>query len=263
MMNPFSEGDTVVITDAKGREYLQVLKRGGSFSTHRGTLSHDVVFGKRDGTIVTTESGARFSLFRPTFNQYVLNLKRKAQIIYPKDIGPILLWGDIYPGAVVVEGGAGWGALSIALLRSIGDQGKLITYEIREDFANMAARNIQRFIGEAPNHLLKLGNIYEGIEEKSVDRIVLDVPEPWRALPHAFDSLRSGGILLTYLPTIIQVREVCEAIRKTPHFEEPEIFEVTLRPWNVKGQSVRPVSWTFSHSAFITVTRKADTVIEL
>ncbi len=255
-MNPLSAGEDVILLDSKGREYLVTLKEGEAFSTRRGMLPHDLIIGREEGTVVTTERGDEYTAFRPTFNQFVLNLKRTAQIIYPKDIGPILLWADIHPGAFVVEGGAGWGALTIALLRAIGEKGRLVTYEIREDFAKKAEENIRRFLGGAPNHELRLGDIYEGIKEREVDRIILDLPEPWRALTHAASSLRSGGILLAYLPTIIQVRELCEAVRNLKAFTEPEVFEVSHRPWNVKGRSVRPVSWVFSHSAFITVTRK-------
>ena len=256
------EGELVVIKDGKGREYLITLKKGGTFSTHQGTISHDLLLENGEGTIIITGRG-RFALFRPTFSQFIMNLKRKAQIIYPKDLGPILMWGDIFPGAHVIEGGAGWGALSIALLHAIGEKGSLVTYEIRDDFARAASKNIERRLGSVPHHTIKLKNIYEEIDENEVDRIVLDVPEPWRTLPHAEESLRDGGILLTYLPTIIQVKELCDAVRGTSHLEEPETFEVFHRPWNVKGKSVRPASWTFSHSAFITVTRKTGKVIEL
>lgn len=255
-MKAFSEGEDVILLDNKGREYLVTLRRGSLFSTHRGTIDHDTIIGREEGMLITTESGSRYTIFRPTFNQFILNLKRTAQIIYPKDIGPILLWADIHPGAFVVEGGAGWGALTIALLRAIGTPGRLVTYEVRDDFAKKTRENIERFLGRVDNHELKLGDIYEGISERDVDRIILDLPEPWKALPHATVSLRKGGILLTYLPTIIQVREFCDSVRKEKSYTEPEVFEVSHRPWNVKGLSVRPVSWVFSHSAFITVTRK-------
>jgi tRNA (adenine57-N1/adenine58-N1)-methyltransferase len=255
-LKPLADGEDVIILDSKGREYLISLKKGEAFSTHRGTLRHDLIIGKEEGALLTTEGKGEYIALRPTFNQFVLNLKRTAQIIYPKDIGPILLWADIYPGAFVVEGGAGWGALTIALLRAIGEKGKLVTYEIREDFAKKATENIGRFLGYVTNHEMKLGDIYGGIEEADVDRIILDIPEPWKAVTHAASSLRNGGILLAYLPTIIQVREFCETVRDAKIFTEPDVFEVSHRPWNVKGRSVRPVSWVFSHSAFITVVRK-------
>ncbi len=255
-MKPLSDGEDIIILDSKGREYLVRLKRDGLFSTHRGTIPHDLIIGKVEGALLTTEGGGKYTVFRPTFNQFVMNLKRAAQIIYPKDIGPILLWGDVHPGAFVVEGGAGWGALTIALLRALGEKGRLVTYEIREDFAKKSQENVERFLGKVDNFELKLGDIYGGIEERDVDRVILDLPEPWKALSHAASALKSGGILLAYLPTIIQVRELCETIRDAKTFTEPEVFEVSHRPWNVKGLSVRPVSWVFSHSAFITVTRK-------
>jgi tRNA (adenine57-N1/adenine58-N1)-methyltransferase len=257
-MKPFSEGEDVVIRDAKGREYLVTLKEGDHFSTHRGTLSHGEIIGRADGTLIKAPSGEEYIVFRPTFNQFVMNLKRTAQIIYPKDIGPILLWADVHPGALVVEGGAGWGALTIALLRALGERGKLVTYEIRKDFAAAAERNIRRFLGKAGNFEIKLRDLYEGIEERNVDRVILDLPEPWRAVEHVRTALRSGGIFLSYLPTIIQVKELCETVRSDGGFSEPEIFEVIHRPWNVKGMSVRPVSWMFSHSAFITVARRIE-----
>ncbi len=256
MRGALREGDDVILLDARGKEYLVVLESGGSYSTHRGTIRFDDIIGKEEGTKVLSSKGEVFLVFRPTFNQFVLNLKRSAQIIYPKDIGPILLWGDIFPGAFVVEGGAGWGALTIALLRAVGEKGKLVTYEIREDFARASRRNVERFLGPVSNFTLKLKDIYEGIDEEEVDRIILDLPEPWRAVERSYGALRPGGILLSYLPTIIQVREFCEKLRESSGFTEPEVFEVIHRPWNVKGLSVRPVSWMFSHSAFITVARK-------
>ncbi|RMG57983.1 MAG: tRNA (adenine-N1)-methyltransferase [Deltaproteobacteria bacterium] len=256
MRGPFREGEDVLLVDGRGKEYLVTLEKGKSYSTHRGTINLDDVIGKEEGVLLTSTKGERFIAFRPTFNQFVLNLKRSAQIIYPKDIGPILLWADIFPGAFVVEGGAGWGALTIALLRAIGEKGKLVTYEVRDDFAEASRRNIARFLGEVPNHTIRMKDIYEGIEERDVDRVVLDVPEPWKAVWTAREALRPGGILLAYLPTIIQVQEYCETVRREGGFTEPEVFEVIHRPWNVKGQSVRPVSWMFSHSAFIISTRK-------
>jgi tRNA (adenine57-N1/adenine58-N1)-methyltransferase len=192
----------------------------------------------------------------PTFNQYILNLKRHAQIIYPKDIGPILLWADIFPGATVLEAGIGWGALTIKLLEAIGPDGRLISYEVREDFAESGKKTVTRFLGECPNLEIKVRDIYQGIDERDVDRIVLDLPEPWRVVPHAREALIPGGIVLSYLPSTIQVKQLVDALGEQDGFTEPEVFEVILRPWHVKGQSVRPVQWMFSHSAFLVVARK-------
>ena len=252
---PFREGEEVILVDPKGEERMITLTPGKPFGTHKGNLLHDDIIGKPDGSRVWTAMGAEYRVLRPTFNQFVMNLKRHAQIIYPKDIGPILLWADIFPGATVVEAGIGWGALAIKLLEAVGPTGRLVSYEVREDFAASGARTVERFLGECPNHMIRVRDIYAGIEERDVDRIVLDLPEPWHVVPHAASALAPGGILLSYLPSTIQVKQMVDRIEATGGFTVPEVFEVIHRPWHVKGQSVRPVQWMFSHSAFLTVTR--------
>lgn len=253
---PLRAGEDIILVDPKGEEHLLTLTPGKPFGTHRGNILHDDIIGKPDGTRVWTARGTAYRVFRPTFNQYILNLKRNAQIIYPKDIGPILLWADIFPGATVIEAGVGWGALSIKLLEAIGPGGRLVSYEIREDFAESGKKTISRFLGECPNHEIKVRDIYQGIDETEVDRLVLDLPEPWHVVPHAAEGLVPGGILLSYLPSTLQVKQMVDRIEEQGSFAEPEVFEVIHRPWHVKGQSVRPVQWMFSHSAFIVVTRK-------
>lgn len=254
---PLRAGEEVVLVDPKGEERLLALVPGKAFGTHKGNLLHDDVIGKPDGSRVWTAMGAEYRVFRPTFNQFVLNLKRHAQIIYPKDIGPILLWADLFPGATVVEAGIGWGALAIKILEAVGPGGRLVSYEVRADFASSGAMTVRRFLGECPNHEVKVRDIYEGIEEREVDRIVLDLPEPWRAVSHAAEALAAGGILLSYLPSTLQVKQLVDASEAHGGFTEPEVFEVIHRPWHVKGQSVRPVQWMFSHSAFLVVCRKS------
>ncbi|MBI5420041.1 MAG: tRNA (adenine-N1)-methyltransferase [Deltaproteobacteria bacterium] len=253
---PFRAGEDVILVDPKGEEHLLTLTPGKPFGTHKGNILHDDIIGKPDGSRVWTARGTVYRIFRPSFNQYILNLKRHAQIIYPKDIGPILLWADIFPGAAVVEAGVGWGALSIKLLEAVGPGGRLISYEVREDFAESGRKTVTRFLGECPNHEIKVRDIYEGIDEKEVDRVVLDLPEPWRVVPHAAQALTPGGILLSYLPSTLQVKQMVDRVEEQGSFTEPEVFEVIHRPWHVKGQSVRPVQWMFSHSAFIVVSRK-------
>ena len=255
---PLREGEDIILVDPKGEEHLITLAPGKPFGTHKGNILHDDIIGKPDGSRIWTARGAEYRVFRPTFNQYILNLKRHAQIIYPKDIGPILLWGDIFPGAIVVEAGIGWGALSIKLLEAVGPSGRLISYEVREDFAQSGKKTVSRFLGECPNFEVKVRDIYLGIEESEVDRIVLDLPEPWHVVPHAREALLHGGILLCYLPSTMQVKQLVDAIVAQGSFTEPEVFEVILRPWHVKGQSVRPVQWMFSHSAFIITCRKTS-----
>ncbi len=253
---PLQPGEDIILTDPKGEEHLVTLTPGKPFGTHRGNILHDDIIGKPDGSRVWTARGTEYRVFRPTFNQYILNLKRHAQIIYPKDIGPILLWADIFPGATVLEAGIGWGALSIKLLEAVGQAGRLVSYEVREDFAESGKKTVIRFLGECPNLEIKVRDIYAGIEEKEVDRIVLDLPEPWRVVPHAPEALAPGGIILSYLPSTLQVKQMVDALVARGSFTEPEVFEVIHRPWHVKGQSVRPVQWMFSHSAFIVVGRK-------
>lgn len=249
-------GEDVILVDPKGEEHLLTLTHGKPFGTHKGNILHDDIIGKPDGSLIWTARGTGYRVYRPTFSQYIMNLKRHAQIIYPKDIGPILLWADIFPGAIVIEAGIGWGALTFKLLEAVGPNGHVTSYEIREDFAESGKRTVLRFLGDAPNLDVKVQDIYSGIEEKEVDRIILDLPEPWRAVHHAADALIPGGILLSYLPSTIQVKQLVDTLVEHGSFSEPEVFEVIHRPWHVKGLSVRPVQWMFSHSAFIITSRK-------
>ncbi|TFG60868.1 MAG: hypothetical protein E4H29_01465, partial [Deltaproteobacteria bacterium] len=159
-------GEEVILVDPKREEHMITLSPGKPFGTHKGNILHDDIIGKPDGSRVWTAMGAEYQVFRPTFNQYIMNLKRHAQIIYPKDIGPILLWADIFPGATVVEAGIGWGALAIKLLEAVGPSGRLVSYEVREDFASSGAKTVKRFLGECPNHEIKVGDIYKGIGER-------------------------------------------------------------------------------------------------
>ena len=253
---PLRAGEDIILVDPKGEEHLLTLTPGKPIGTHRGNILHDDIIGKPDGSRVWTARGAEYRVFRPTFNQYIMNLKRHAQIIYPKDIGPILLWADVFPGATVVEAGIGWGALTIKLLEAVGPTGRVVSYEIREDFAESGKKTVTRFLGECANLEIKVRDIHLGIDEKDVDRIVLDLPEPWRAVGHAAESLAPGGILLSYLPSTVQVKQMVDRVNEEGSFNEPEVFEVIHRPWHVKGLSVRPVQWMFSHSAFIITCRK-------
>lgn len=253
---PLRAGEDVILIDPKGEEHQITLTPGKPFGTHKGNILHDDIIGKEEGSMAWTARGTGYRVFRPTYNQYILNLKRHAQIIYPKDIGPILLWADVFPGATVLEAGIGWGALTIKLLEAVGPTGRIVSYEIREDFAESGKKTVNRFLGECANLEVKVRDIYQGIEERDVDRIVLDLPEPWHVVPHAASALAPGGIVLSYLPSTVQVKQLVERVEETGSFNEPEVFEVIHRPWHVKGQSVRPVQWMFSHSAFIVVSRK-------
>jgi tRNA (adenine57-N1/adenine58-N1)-methyltransferase len=189
-----------------------------------------------------------------------MNIKRRAQIIYPKDTAAMLMEGDIYPGLSVLEAGVGQGALSIAILRALGGRGTLTSYELREDFAGDAAGFIAEFYGDAENHDIQVRNIYEGIDGE-YDRVMLDLPEPWQVVPHLETGLRQGGLLVCYLPTILQVKSCVDALREAGTFDDINSFELIKRPWKVDGRSVRPEMWTFNHSAFIITCRKVEKML--
>ncbi len=247
--------DAVIFIDRKGRRYMKILKPGQKLLI-RGELLADSLFGVEEGSRVKFSKGEAFLVLRPTYADLVPLLPRTAQVIYPKDTGPLLVWGDVFPGATVIEGGVGAGALTIALLRAIGPHGRLISYEIREDFANLTRRNVAAFFGDAPNWTLKLRDLYEGFDETGVDRMFLDLPEPGRALEVASRALRPGGVLVGYVPTALQLKDTVDALQARPEFGQIESFETLLRHWQVKGLSVRPLNRMVAHSAFIIVARR-------
>jgi tRNA (adenine57-N1/adenine58-N1)-methyltransferase catalytic subunit len=249
------ENDAVLFIDRKGRRYLKVLRRGIRISI-RGDINADAIIGLDEGTRVKLSSGETFILLRPTYADLIPLLPRRNQVIYPKDTGPLLVWGDVFPGAVVIEGGVGAGALTIALLRAVGPSGRVISYEVRDDFAAAARRNVAAFFGEAPNWTLKLRDLYTGFEETGVDRLFLDLPEPGRALDVASRALRPGGVLVCYVPTVIQLRDTVDALQADSAFAAIESFETLLRNWHVKDLSVRPVHRMVAHSGFIVVSRR-------
>jgi len=254
----FKSGDNMILLDRKNREYYFKLTPGGLIDLRGGKISHDDIIGKKEGTKITSSIGETFFAFKPTLSQFILNMPRKGQIIYPKDIGIILMWADVFPGAKVVEGGIGFGALTMALLRVVGPQGKVISYEVREDFASQAKKNIENFAGRVDNLEIRLKDIYQGIEEKGVDRVILDVPEPWRVVPHASEALKKGGFFLSYLPTIIQVKKVVDEMKDSRAFTGIQTIEVLIRAWNVDKMSVRPVHRMVAHTGFITIGRRIN-----
>jgi len=249
------EDDAVLFIDRKRRRYLKRLRRGRRI-TIRGDILADELIGLAEGSRVRFSSGEFFLVLRPTYADLIPNLPRQAQVIYPKDTGPMLLWGDVFPGATVIEGGIGAGALTIALLRAVGPAGRVISYELREDFARMARDNVSAYFGEAPQWTLKIGDLYQGFEETSIDRMFLDVAEPGRASAVAAAALRPGGVLVCYVPTALQLKDTVDALEASPHFGEIESFETLLRHWQVKGLSVRPIHRMVAHSAFIIVARR-------
>lgn len=247
--------DAVIFIDRKGRRYLKVLKPGQKLLI-RGELMADTLVGIEEGSRVKFSSGETFLILRPTYADLVPHLPRTAQVIYPKDTGPLIIWGDVFPGATVIEGGVGAGALTIALLRAIGPHGRLLSYEIRDDFADLAQRNVAAFFGAAPNWTLKRRNLYEGFDETAADRMFLDLPEPGRALQVAARALRPGGVLVGYVPTALQLKDTVDALQAHTEFGQIESFETLLRHWQVKGLSVRPLNRMVAHSAFIIIARR-------
>lgn len=258
-MKPLQEGELIHLINRKGRHYPLLLKKGKTFQHSGETIPHDDLIGQEEGVWITLSRGTRLLLLRPTLSDFTLKMPRGAQIIYPKDIGTILVWADLSPGAVVLEAGIGSGALTLALLRAVGEKGQVISYEIREDFAQRALANIELFAGKVRNLSIRTKDIYEGIEEVGLDRIILDVPEPWRVLPAAAEALRAGGILLSFLPTILQTGQLVEALQHHGSFAGIETLETLLRPWHIEGRSIRPDHRMVAHTGFITVARKLKT----
>ena len=256
---PFEAGDRVLLIDPRGRRYLITLATGREFHSHQGGVPHDSLIGTPEGTSVRTTQGAKLLAFRPGLADFVLKMKRGAQVVYPKDIGLILVYADIFPGATVVEAGTGSGSLTLALARAVGESGSVISYEIRDDHRVQAVENVDAWYsaqGGKPNNVeIRLGDVFEGIPEKGVDRLVLDLPEPWRAIGATTESLASGGILCCYLPTVPQVSQVVEAMR-AGGFGLINTFEGLVRTWNVDGQSVRPDHRMVAHTGFIVTGRK-------
>jgi len=248
----------VLLVDRKARRYLVTLKAGGSSDLRGGKLAHDDLIGTAEGRYVVSTRGERFLLARPTLADFVLAMPRGAQVIYPKDLSVILLAADIYPGAAVLEAGTGSGALTMTLLRAVGTNGRVYSYEVREEFARTARRNIEQYLGPSSQLVLRMQDVYDGIPDRPLDRVVLDVPEPWRAVPHAAAALREGGIFLSYLPTVPQAVELVKALRAARAFALIETFETLLRPWNIDGPSVRPAHRMVAHTAFITTARRVQ-----
>ena len=251
----FEYGKKIILYGPKERRHLITLNEGGRFSTQNGYIEHEDMFNAGNGGRVYTSKNIEYLCFKPTYTDYVMNIKRKAQIIYPKDSAIILMWGDVYPGLNILEAGLGQGALSMAILRALAGKGSLTTYEIREDFIEQASKFINDFTGDTENHNIVKRNIYEGIDGV-YDRIFLDLPEPWHVVKHTEKGLVNGGILISYIPTILQVKEYVDELRASGMYTNIETHEFNKRPWKVEGLSVRPELWVYNHSAFIVSARK-------
>jgi tRNA (adenine57-N1/adenine58-N1)-methyltransferase len=252
-------GERVLLIDSKERRYMVTLATGGQFHCHLGIIEHDGLIGGPEGVVVRTTGGSFLTVFRPTLSDFVLKMKRGAQVIYPKDIGLILVYADIFPGATVLEAGSGSGSLTLALARAVGSEGRVISYEVRADHHEQAAANLATWYegsgGKPENIELRVGDIFEGIPEEGADRMVLDLPEPWKAIGATTESLAPGGIICSYLPTIPQVVQTVEAMRRGG-FGFISTFEGLVRTWNIDGPSVRPDHRMVAHTGFIITARK-------
>ncbi|HEX9872639.1 MAG TPA: tRNA (adenine-N1)-methyltransferase [Candidatus Tectomicrobia bacterium] len=252
----FIAGETVIMIDSKERLYLVTLHPGGKYSYHGGTVNFDDIIGREEGLLLSSSHAHSLVVFRPSLAQYVLKMPRGAQVIYPKDLGAIVMAADIFPGAVVLEAGTGSGALTMTLLRAVGTDGRVISEEIREDFARRAAANIRRFMGDTPNLEIRIRDIYAGIDVHDVDRIVLDLPEPWRIVDGIAEALRPGGYVVSYLPTVLQVKQLVDTLSHQGEFALVDTLEVLERYWHVADMSVRPEHRMVAHTGFLTVARK-------
>ncbi|MBB0989981.1 MULTISPECIES: tRNA (adenine-N1)-methyltransferase [Dietzia] len=257
---PFVVGDRVQLTDTKGRKYTVVLVEGAEFFTHHGAVRHDDLIGAPEGSIVTSTKDSHYLALRPLLTDYVLSMPRGAQVIYPKDAAQIVHEGDVFPGARVLEAGAGSGALTCSLLRAVGPEGRVFSYEIREDHAEHAERNVRTFYGEHPeNWDLRVADLAETSVEAlggQVDRVVLDMLAPWECLPTVSDVLVPGGVLVAYVATTTQLSDVVEALRRQQCWTEPRAWESINRGWHVVGLAVRPEHRMQGHTAFLVTARR-------
>lgn len=257
----FKAGDKVQLTGPKGRLNTITLVKGGAFGTHRGDLKHDSIIGKPDGSIVANQNGIEFLALKPLLNDFVLSMPRGAAIVYPKDAAQILVEGDIFPGATVVEAGVGSGALSLYLLRAIGSEGTLHSFERRSEFSEIAAGNVKSHSGSSPkNWKVHLGDLQQELPRKlkpqTVDRAVLDMLAPWECIEACAAALVPGGVIVIYVATVTQLSRVAEELRSTRLFTEPNAFESLVRPWHLQGLAVRPEHRMIAHTGFVLTARR-------
>lgn len=257
----FSAGERVQLTDPKGRLHTIVLEPGREFHTHRGRLAHDDLIGGPDGSVVRNTAGVEYLALRPLLSDYVMSMPRGAAVVYPKDAGQIVMMADVFPGATVVEAGVGSGALSMSLLRAVGESGRVHSFERREDFADIARGNAREFFGQDhPAWTVTVGDLVESLptaaEPGTVDRVVLDMLAPWECLDVVADALAPGGVLICYVATATQLSKVAEAMRDHGTFTEPQAWESLVRGWHLEGLAVRPQHRMHGHTGFLVTTRR-------
>lgn len=256
---PLQEGQWVRLTDAKGRRHNFALEAGKRFFSSRGHVEHDELIGRDEGFTVTSSGGAEYLVFRPLLSEYVVSMPRGAAVVYPKDSAQIVALADVFPGADVVEAGAGSGSLTCSLLRAVGPAGRVRSFERREEFADVARRNVvQHFGGDHPAWTLTVGDVVEALPESGFrcDRLILDLLAPWDCLDAAAAALRPGGIVCAYVATTTQLSRFVETVRVHGGFTEPHAWESLVRDWHVEGLAVRPGHSMIGHTAFLVTARR-------
>ena len=256
---PFAEGDAALVYDRRKRRYPIVLRAGALLETHLGYIPHDAVIGRREGFFLRASKGHLLFVIRPPFADAVRELPRQSQVIYPKDLAALLMRADVYPGARVIEVGLGSGAASAALLRAVGPAGSVTTHEVREEIVAPATANVARLAPGAANHRVVVGDAYEtGLGSDEADRVVADVPEPWRLLDSAAAVLRTGGVFAAYLPTALQVHELMMRLALDDRWHFAEAVELLERAWTFSETSARPDHRMIGHTGFITTVRRCE-----
>jgi tRNA (adenine57-N1/adenine58-N1)-methyltransferase len=260
----FSEGDRIQLTDPKGKMYTFTITAGKEWHTHKGWIVHNDLIGLPEGSVVSTSAGLKFTAFKPLLGDFVLSMPRGATIVYPKDAAMIIGVADVFPGAKVIEAGVGSGALSISLLRAIGKDGKLFSFERREDFAEIARENVKTYFGSIPSQWqLEVGSVQESSTNEKYDRVILDMLAPWECVAFAADVLRPGGVFLAYVATTTQLSATAEALKEDGRFTEPLSSETIVRDWHHEGLAVRPMQRMIGHTGFLTVSRRMAPGVEV
>ena len=260
----FSEGDRIQLTDPKGKMYTFTITQGKEWHTHKGWIVHNDLIGLPEGSVVSTSAGLKFTAFKPLLGDFVLSMPRGATIVYPKDAAMIVGVADVFPGAKVIEAGVGSGALSISLLRAIGSEGELSSFERREDFADIARENVSTYFGKLPSHWkLTVGSVQESATDKKYDRVILDMLAPWECVAFASEVLRPGGVFLAYVATTTQLSATAEALKEDGRFTEPLSSETIVRDWHHEGLAVRPMQRMIGHTGFLIVSRRMAPGVEV
>jgi tRNA (adenine57-N1/adenine58-N1)-methyltransferase len=260
----FAEGDRIQLTDPKGKMYTFTITSGKEWHTHKGWIVHNDLIGLPEGSVVSTSAGLKFTAFKPLLGDFVLSMPRGATIVYPKDAAMILGVADVFPGAKVIEAGVGSGALTISLLRAIGEHGTLCSFERREEFAQIAAENVETYFGYKPsNWNLSIGSVQESNTENKFDRVILDMLAPWECVPFAAEILRPGGVFLAYVATTTQLSSIAEALKEDGHFTEPLSSETIVRDWHHEGLAVRPMQRMIGHTGFLIMSRRMAPGVEV